>query len=136
MVSALSVGPDPWGANRALRRYRLEVLGKAIGASARVAQPSKAAPYPKVKRTLMDAAKTFSVKAVHFRSYSISGTVRPSRKGTKTAKAKSMTSIPGPTAFHVATAALPRSKAPARQLLVVIAKEIDGSYIIDCLTSR
>ena len=47
-----------------------------------------------------------------------------------------MTATPGPTAFYVATAALPRSKAPARQLLVLIAKEIDDSYIIDRLTSR
>ncbi len=136
VVSALSVGPDPWGANRALRRYRLEVLGKAIGASARVAQPSEIALPPKVKRALTEAAEPFKVKKFSFRTYAVSSTERPSRKGTRTGHAKARTSTPGPTAFYVATAALPRSKAPARQLLVLIAKEIDGSYIIDRLSSR
>ncbi len=136
MISALSVGPDPWGANRALRRYRLEVLGKAIGASARVAEPVERAAHPKVRRALMEAAEPFKIKKFSFRTYDVSATVRPSRKGTKTARAKATTATPGPTAFYVATAALPRSKAPARQLLVLIAKEIDGSYIIDRLSSR
>jgi hypothetical protein len=135
MVSALSVGPDPWGANRALRRHRLEVLGKAIGASTRVAHPTEKAPHPRVRRALVEAAETYKLKKFSFRAYAFPST-GPSRKARGARLAHAMPSTAGPSGLYVATAALPRSQAPVRQLLVLIAKEIDGSYIIDRLTSR
>ena len=135
MVSALFGWAGPVVSQRALRRYRLEVLGKAIGGSARVAQPRNGPPHPKVRRALMEAAEPFNVKNFSFRTYDVSSTVRPSGKGTKTGRAKATTARRSH-AFNVAPAASPRSKAPARQLVVLIAKEIDGSYIIDRLTSR
>jgi hypothetical protein len=137
LVPALMAGPDPWGGNRALRRERLRDFGLAIGEAARVARRVTAPVPPRVKRALGDLAREVGAEAAWFGSFATGP--RPGRRPRAAGRAKTArTAAEAPVTFHVASAALPRPHAPARarQLLVLIATEVDDTLLLRRLTSR
>jgi hypothetical protein len=137
VVSAMTAGFDPWGLSRALRRSRLRQFGVAIGAAARVARPAKQTVPANLKRVFIQRGRQLGVEMAGYYSFSIEGAaVAKSRTSRKTKSTKRVTVPEAPVRFHVATAVLPHKNAPRPQVVVLIATEIQGSFVLRGLRSR
>jgi hypothetical protein len=137
VVSAMTAGFDPLGLNRALRRSRLQQLGLAIGGASRVARPARTTVPASLKRVFNQRGRQLGVKMTGYHSFSIEGpAVAKSRTSRKTKSATRATVPEGPVRFHVATAVLPHKNAPIPQRVVLVATEIEGSFVLRGLRSR
>jgi Peptidase family C25 len=141
VVPSMSASSDPGGYNRALRRYRLGELGLALGAAAQVARAADTDVPSPVKRVFRDWEKELNVR-MKVRTFSIEGATRaltaaPRGGGRgKRLRAARPDALSAPRRFHVASAALPHKEAPMRQLVVLIATEIEGGFLVRRVRSR
>jgi hypothetical protein len=139
VVPSMSASSDPAGYNRALRRYRLGELGLALGATAHVARPTGTDVPSPVKRVFRDWEKELKVR-MNVRSFSIEAPANAlssaARGGGRRKKAPAAGTPSAPRRFHVASAALPHEHIDTRQLVVLIATEIERGFLLRRLRSR
>ncbi len=141
VVPSMPASSDPGGYNRALRRYRLGELGMALGATAQVARPADRAVPTALAQVFRDFANELKVKTT-VRTFDIEGAApsfaaamsRSSRR--KQLRPSRSVAPSAPRRFHVASAALSHKDAPMRQLVVLIATEIENGFLLRRLRTR